>query len=265
MQIKFPSRLPAILVAWQAHALRPTNVEKEMTTGMKLSSAHKAMLGETILFSGVTRDERNALLSCATIVRYQTHDVLFHQGEQAEFFYCVLMGFARLYRLGGDHQEGDIRICEPGDSFAECLVIDGGDYRYGAQAMEHSIFARFDLEQVRALLNERPHIGIAIMRSLSQHLLSTIDCLASDRMQTAPQRVATYLLTHCKQEGLAASMRLPFQKSLLARKLGLAPEALSRAFSSLRAAGVTVSGRSIEISNLSVLKTIQAITDRHAP
>jgi CRP-like cAMP-binding protein len=240
-------------------------VEKEMTTGLKLSNVHKAMLGETILFSGLNRDERNALLACATIVRYQMYDILFHQDERGEYFYCVLTGFARLYRLGGDNQEGDIRICEPGDSFAECLVSDGGDYRYGAQAMEHSILARFNLDQVRALIEHRPHIGIAIMRSLSQHLLSTIDCLASDRMQTAPQRVATYLLTHCKQEGLAAKMRLPFQKSLLARKLGLAPEALSRAFSSLRAAGVTVSGRSIEISNLNVLKTIPAITSRHAP
>ncbi len=234
-----------------------------MTTGMRLSSEQKAMLGETILFSGLKRAERDALLSCATIVRCQAHDVVFHEGEKAQYFYCVLTGFVRLYRLGGDNQEGDIRICEPRGSFAECLVIDGGDYRYGAQAMEHAFLARFDLEKVRGLLTAYPHIGIAIMRSLSEHLLSTIDCLANDRMQTAPQRVATYLLTHCKTEGLAASMRLPFQKSLLARKLGLAPEALSRAFSSLRAAGVTVSGRSIEISNLNMLKAIPAITDRH--
>jgi CRP-like cAMP-binding protein len=112
--------------------------------------------------------------------------------------------------------------------------------------MDHAFLARFDLAKVRELLDEYPHIGNRHHAQPVRHLLSTIDCLASDRMQTAPQRVATYLLTHCKAEGLAASMRLPFQKSLLARKLGLAPEALSRAFSSLRAAGVTVSGRSID-------------------
>ena len=45
-------------------------------------------------------------------------------------------------------------------------------------------------------------------------------------------------------------------KTTLAGKLGLAPEALSRAFSSLRRAGVTVRGRVIQISDVSALKQI---------
>jgi hypothetical protein len=53
-----------------------------------------------------------------------------------------------------------------------------------------------------------------------------------------------------------ASLRPPCQKSLLARKLGLAPEALSRAFSALRPAGVTVQGRAIAIDDIHALKQI---------
>ncbi|OCJ15033.1 Crp/Fnr family transcriptional regulator [Rhizobium sp. AC44/96] len=227
-----------------------------MTTALKLSGAQKAMLGKALIVSGLSRDEREALMSCATAVRYQIHDTLFHEHGEARYFYCVLSGYVRLYRLGNDNREADIRICEPGESFGECLLLDGNGYNYSAQAMEQSMLARFDLDKVRALLDERPRIGIAIMRALSQHLLSTIDCLASDRMRTAPQRVASYLLTHSTQQGAAASLRLPFQKSLLARKLGLAPEALSRAFSALREAGVTVSGRLIEINNLDALKGV---------
>ena len=77
-----------------------------------------------------------------------------------------------------------------------------------------------------------------------------------DFRQQAPQRVAHYLLTHCATDGGPASIRLPFQKSLLAGKLGLAPEALSRAFSTLRRAGVTVRGRTIQINDVSALKQI---------
>jgi CRP-like cAMP-binding protein len=75
-------------------------------------------------------------------------------------------------------------------------------------------------------------------------------------MQTAPQRDAHYLLTHCVEEGSIACLRLPFQKSLLARKLGLAPEALSRAFSTLRQAGVTVRGRAIAIRDVNALRAV---------
>lgn len=54
----------------------------------------------------------------------------------------------------------------------------------------------------------------------------------------------------------AASLRLPFPKGLLARKLGLAPEALSRAFSTLKTVVVTVRGRAIAISNVDVLRQV---------
>lgn len=77
-----------------------------------------------------------------------------------------------------------------------------------------------------------------------------------DRMQTAPQRVANYLLTHCIENGATASLRLPFPKNLLARKLGLAPEALSRAFSALKTKGVTVRGRAIAVRDVKVLRQI---------
>ncbi|MBZ9793197.1 Crp/Fnr family transcriptional regulator [Rhizobium sp. 3T7] len=226
-----------------------------MTRALKLSGAQRAVLGGALIASSLDRHERDALLSCAVAVRYELQDVLFREREKARYFYCVLSGYVRLFR-GSEGREADISICEPGDSFGECLVLAGEGYNYSAQAMEHAILARFDIAQVKALLDRQPRIGSAIARSLSQHLLSTMDCLARDRMNTSPQRVAHYLLTHCTNEGTRASLRLPFQKSLLARKLGLAPEALSRAFSTLRTSGVSVSGRAIAIEDINVLRQV---------
>ncbi|CAN7425377.1 Crp/Fnr family transcriptional regulator [Rhizobium sp. LjRoot258] len=226
-----------------------------MARALKLSSAQQAMFGGALIASSLDRHEQDALLSCAVAVRYEPQDVLFREHEKARSFYCVLNGYVRLYS-GSQDREADISICEPGDSFGECLVLAGEGYNYSAQAMEHAILARFDIAQVKALLDQRPRIGGAIARSLSQHLLSTMECLARDRMQTSPQRVAHYLLAHCTNEGTRASLRLPFQKSLLARKLGLAPEALSRAFSTLRTSGVSVSGRAIAIEDINVLRQV---------
>ena len=127
----------------------PTFGEHEMT-----------LLAGADIMTGLEHDEAAALRACATVRLCDPHEILFEEGEKAAYFYCVLSGYVRLYRSNGDNRFADIRICEPGDSFAECLVTDGGDYRYGAQAMEHSIFARFNLEQVRALVEHRPHIEI---------------------------------------------------------------------------------------------------------
>jgi len=227
--------------------------ETERTT---LNGRERAVLAKADIMTGLDHDETKALCACATVLFCDPHDVLFDEGEKAVYFYCVLSGYIRLYRGNGDGRHADIRICEPGGGFAECLIHAGETYRYGAQSMDHTLLARFNIAKVRLLLEDQPRIGKAIMRSLSLHLISTMECLASDRMQTAPQRVAHYLLTHCVGSSASASLRLPFPKSLLARKLGLAPEALSRAFSTLKTKGVTVRGRAIAISDINVLRQV---------
>ncbi|AXA39553.1 Crp/Fnr family transcriptional regulator [Rhizobium leguminosarum] len=220
-------------------------------------NCHEAtVLAKAALMAGLDQNEAEALRACATVRLCDPYDVLFEEADKAASFYCVLSGYVRLYRRNGDGRQADIRICEPGDSFAECLIHADETYHYGAQAMDHAVLACFDIAKVQLLLEERPRIGKAITRSLSLHLISMMECLASDRMQTAPQRVAHYLLTHCAENGAAASLRLPFPKNLLARKLGLAPEALSRAFSTLKTKGVTVRGRAIAISDVNLLRRI---------
>ncbi|MCC8932305.1 Crp/Fnr family transcriptional regulator [Rhizobium sp. 'Codium 1'] len=223
---------------------------------LRLNTRDKNTLLRTSFLSQLGPVAMASMMEIANISNYEARDVLFREGEPADCFYSVLSGYVRLYRLNKDGREADIRICGPGDTFAECLLAMGDKYLYNAQAAENVTLARFDLQRVRALAEQEKDIAKAIIRCLSDHLRTTMDCIANDRLQTAPQRVAHYLLTHCATDGGPASIRLPFQKSLLAGKLGLAPEALSRAFSSLRRAGVTVRGRTIQISDVNALRQI---------
>ncbi len=223
---------------------------------LRLNTRDKNTLLRTSFLSQLGPTAMASMMEIANISNYEARDVLFREGEPAECFYSVLSGYVRLYRLNKDGREADIRICGPGDTFSECLLPMGDKYLYNAQAAENTTLARFDLQRVRALAEQEKDVAKAIIRCLSDHLRTTMDCIANDRLQTAPQRVAHYLLTHCATDGGPASIRLPFQKSLLAGKLGLAPEALSRAFSSLRRAGVTVRGRTIQISDVNALRQI---------
>jgi CRP-like cAMP-binding protein len=223
---------------------------------LRLNARDKNILLRTSFLASLGPTALASMLEIVNVTNFEARDVLFREGEPAESFYCVLSGYIRLYRLNKDGREADIRICGPGDTFAECLLALGDKYLYNAQAAETATVGRLDLQRVRNLAEQEKDVAKAIIRSLSDHLRSTMDCIANDRLQTAPQRVAHYLLTSCEEDGGPVSIRLPFQKSLLAGKLGLAPEALSRAFSTLRRAGVTVRGRTIQISDVTALKQI---------
>ena len=228
----------------------------QMNKSLKVNSRDKALLVRTPFMTALGGESLVKMMNAATITSMPARKVVFREGTHADHFYCVLSGYVRLYRLNREGREADIRICGPGDTFAECLIFGEDVYRYNAQTAENAVLARFDIRTVRALAEQAPDVAKAIMGCLSHHLLTTMECVANDRLHTAQQRVAEYLLRNCPVDGGATSLRLPFQKSLLAGMLGLAPEALSRAFSSLRRAGVTVRGRIVQIGDVNALRDL---------
>ncbi|RWX78875.1 Crp/Fnr family transcriptional regulator [Neorhizobium lilium] len=227
-----------------------------MNSNSKLDNRDRAVLMKTSFMQGLSTNSAIRVLSAMSVLNLPVRHSIFREGEKAELFYCVLSGYVRLYRLSHEGREADIRICGPGDSFAECLLYSDNAYAYNAQTAEHSALAAFDMQMIRDIASEEKDVAQAVMASLSRHLLSIIDCVANDRLFTAPQRVANYILARCPVDGGPALIRLPFQKSLLAGMLGLAPEALSRAFSTLRKSGVTVRGRAIQVVDVANLRNV---------
>jgi CRP-like cAMP-binding protein len=227
-----------------------------MNSNPKLNNRDRAVLMKTPFLNGLSANSLVRMLSNMSAQTMPIRTSICREGEDADAFYCVLSGYVRLYRLSHEGREADIRICGPGDTFSECLLYGDQKYPYHAQTAEAVTLARFDMEAVRQLADEEPDVARAVMTSLSRHLLNTMDCVANDRLFTAPQRVANYILARSPVDGGPVAIRLPFQKSLLAGMLGLAPEALSRAFSSLRKTGVTVRGRMIQVVDIAALREI---------
>lgn len=215
---------------------------------------------ETLLNSGLLSvlgvESVAAMMEIAAIGSLPARQMLFREGEPADMLHCVLSGYVRVYKLDPDGREADVELYGPGDLIGASVVLDGGRYRATAQAAEPSLIARFDLKRVRDIAGRRTDLAMALANALSAQLSKAFASLADDRLHTAPQRVAHYLLSHCTPDGKPASFRLPYQKSLLAGKLGLAPEALSRAFSMLRNHGVSVRGRLVHIGDPEALRRI---------
>lgn len=224
---------------------------------LNLSQRRKAQFIETGLTSDMDIKTLNRLMDCATFVNLQPRDVLFMEGDAAHHFYSVVSGYVRLYRHNSDGREADIRVCGPGDSFGDELVFTGDAYRYGAQAAEKATLVCYDIMRVRnACHDDDGELMRALATSLACQLQESAECISGDRLHTALQRVAHYLLAQCDAETSPTSFRLACRKSLLAGKLGLAPEALSRAFATLKTMGVEVHGRSIEIQDVDALKRL---------
>jgi CRP/FNR family transcriptional regulator, dissimilatory nitrate respiration regulator len=223
---------------------------------MKPGARERETLLSSSLLAALGVESVAAMMEIAVIGTLPARQILFREGEPADLLHCVLSGYVRVYKLDPDGREADVELYGAGDLIGASAVLDGGRYSTTAQAAEPALVARFDLKRVRDIASRRPDLGVALADALSAQLSKAYASLANDRLHTAPQRVARYLLTHCSVEGKAVSFRLPYQKSLLAGKLGLAPEALSRAFSMLRGHGVNVRGRLVHIGDPEALRRL---------
>jgi CRP-like cAMP-binding protein len=216
------------------------------------------ILQSTPLLAGLNAALVKRILDGVVIAGYEARDVLFREGAAADCFYVLLSGYVRLYRAGQDGKEADTGVFGPAEVFGQCAMFLEDRHTFNAQAAEPVTLARFDFAKVRQIMREESEFALSLMNVMARHLNDARTNVANDRLRTAPQRVANYLLelSDAHGNGAPTSFRLPFQKSLLAGKLGLAPEALSRAFSMLKNSGVSIRGRVIHISDAEALRKI---------
>lgn len=216
--------------------------------------AKNPALVESDLFDGLDRATVEHLAAKARLQSFVADEQIIAEGHQASFVYCVVSGFVRLSKSESTGREADIFVCEPGDTFGEYLLSGGGSYAYSARSADGAEVALFELADLRAFADRHPIMHRNVMRIMTRHLLGAMDCIAGDRLHTAAQRVANYLMSRCPASASQVTLRLPYRKRILAGKLGLAPEALSRAFAALVPAGVEVRGKVVLVDSVDQLR-----------
>ncbi len=77
--------------------------------------------------------------------------------------------------------------------------------------------------------------------------------LKNQKLRSSLERLANWVLTHDGESGGTGRFELPFDKKVLASRLGMAPEVLSRSIAALVPYGVKVSGRAVEIGDMGAL------------
>lgn len=226
-----------------------------MNRNMKLSARDRDIVLRSALLADLEPRLQRRVFETASLVPCHAREVITAAESTPRSFFIVLSGHVRLYRMDSKGREADVAIYGPGEVFGECAMFLDGCFPFQVQAAETTMLAAFDIPTILAMMKEEPPLLLAIGRIMAKHSMDARLSVANDRLNTAPQRVAKYLLELWRAQGGPGNpFRLPFQKSLLAGQLGLAPEALSRAFAMLQKTGVSISGRMVQITDAEALE-----------
>lgn len=209
----------------------------------------------SLLLSHAPADVVDTLLARAGISSVERGTMIFAQGDPADAIFIVLEGWVKLYRIAPSGSEAVVGVFTKGHSFGEAVALRGIVYPVYAEAVTDSTLMRLDARDMLRQLRESPEVAIAMLTATYAHLHNLVAQVEQLKAQTGPQRVAEFLLELTQSQVGACSVQLPYDKVLIAGRLGMKPESLSRAFSKLRDQGVRIRQNSAEIDDIDELRS----------
>jgi len=208
----------------------------------------------SILLSGLSDDIAGVLLAGARVRHVARGATLFLQGEAATAIYIVLEGWVKLYRLSPSGAEAVVGVFTRGGSFGEAVALHNGTYPVAAEAVTDGRVLAIEADALLRLIRESPEVAVAILTSTFSHLHALVAQLEQLKAQTGAQRLAEFLLDLALCPTGACAVVLPYDKTLIAGRLGMKPESLSRAFAKLKEVGVRVRQHHAAIADVVALR-----------
>ncbi len=187
--------------------------------------------------------------------RFVRGEPIFQQGDPADSFFVVIEGWVKLYRERKSGDQVVVSIFAAGESFAETAMFLGGHYPASAEAVSPARIIKIDGGALRRAIVEKPQLAFDMLAAASRHLRHLVQQIEQLKVQSAPKRIAEYFLDQVASTTGSATIALPYEKALIAARLGMQPESFSRALSRLFELGVTVERDNIRIRDIGQLAT----------
>jgi CRP/FNR family transcriptional regulator, dissimilatory nitrate respiration regulator len=227
----------------------------------KLTAGDLQIITRVSVFRGLESKTFQHILAPATAVMLRPHELIMRQGDPATAFFIVIDGWVKIYRNTVSGDETVIDIMKEGDSIAGAVALTGHRYIATAEAVSAARVGRIPADHLVRCIRGSPDIAMAVITSISQHMHHLIQRVEQLKAQSGVQRVAEFIASLSLAEQGQCATALPYDKVLIAARLGLTPESLSRAFAKLRAVGVAIDASQVVIKDIARLRSI-AITDR---
>lgn len=225
----------------------------------KLFAEHRQIARRSRLLAPLPPDLSNHLLDSARLVHLQRGQTLFRHGDKATAIHIVADGWMKLYRIAPNGAEAIVGVMTRGQSFGEPITLRRAAYPVSAGAVTECDLVTVPAVVFLDMLKTYPEAALSVLSATFMHLQSLIEQIEQLKARSGAQRVAEFLLELCPEGAESATVILPYDKALIAGRLGMKPESLSRAFARLRELGVRINQSSAAISSVSRLRDLSQV------
>ncbi len=220
--------------------------------------ATQAFLSRLPLFSDLGSADLDRIAAGTTELHIPRGEILFNRGDPCAGFHLVVYGQVKLAIVTSHGGEKIVEIIGPGYSFGEAVMFMERPYVVMAQALADTFLLHVSRHVVFDAIERDATFARKMLAGLSRRLHGLIGDVEAYTLQSGTERLIGYLLRQDEQQASANApyvVTLPTSKTIVASRLNLTPEHLSRILHELAAAGlITVEGRDIRIVDIAKLR-----------
>lgn len=232
---------------------------------LEVPPSRDALWRDVPLFASLDEATVQRLTHDAKIECCEDGDVIFRQGDKAASVAIVLQGYVKLLRIASCGDETLVSICSDGECINEALSLRGECYRVSAEAVGRTRVLKLSTSRFSHLLRESPALALAVINETTNKINALVGEVESLKAQSADKRLARFILSFCPRGEERCKFRLPYDKRLIAARLGVKQETLSRAFAKLREVGVRTETRNVYVESVTKLAAAHCDFSRHGP
>ena len=204
------------------------------------------------IFQGVERARVDAMLKSSFLQRFPAGVELVREGDAADFLHIVVEGKVEVFSAYRD-RETTVSVLAPDQCFIMAAVVLDRVYLKSARSLTQARILLVPADAVRRYFAEDAAFARRLAMDLAEAYRMVVKELKNQKLRSGLERLANWLLAYRAEHGNANRLELPFEKKVLAARLGMAPEVLSRSFAALVPYKVKVTGSMIDIRDVEAL------------
>ncbi len=228
----------------------------------------QTFLSRLPLFSRIEPAALERIAAGTTELRIPRGEVIVNRDDPCVGFHLIVYGQVKLALVTPNGDEKILEIIGAGHSFGESVMFLERPYLLMAQALADSLLLHVSREAVFEGIERDAGFAKMLLAGLSHRLQTIISDIESYSLQSATERVISYLLQRDEQREPSDTshvVTLPTSKTLVASRLNLTPEHFSRVLHELSEANlISVTGRDVRIHDVARLRAHHPVV-RHPP
>lgn len=223
-------------------------------TNRPLAPEDWEIIRRSALFSRVPEETVRRMVEGGVVVSLPKNAMICSWGAPADSCFIVIDGLVKVFRTGEDGSMAVLAIHGAGRALMLAEGLNGSTCSASVETIGASRVLRLDAAALRSKIAGDGRLAMSLLASAASHLRMLVAHIEELKTMTGPARLADMILNLAGVRSGSAQVTLPYEKQLIANRLGMTPESFSRAMSQLKSHGVTVSRDRLTIRDVARLR-----------